>query len=183
MFDRPNALVYLQRSSLMLAGHHLGAARLDLPEDIVKNHEVIDKAKLLKLCEQFFTEHGLSRRRILVVLDGSIVFQKLVELDKSGQPDLLMQGFVDAMPFEAGSRACLAIEEQTSLRLFATNARLYLAIVDGLHIANAGRVMAITPAAAYSLDSNNRSISAAAEHFFADKQIRKLADFRTVTPV
>jgi hypothetical protein len=183
MFAKPNTLIYLQRSSLMLAGHHIGAARLDLPEDTVKNLAIVDKTKLLTLCEQFFADHQLDRRRIIVVLDGSVVFQKVVELDKTGQPDLLMQAFVDAMPFEPGDRACLAIEEQTSLRLFATSAKLYLAIVDALHIANVGHVMAITPAAAYELDSNNRSISAAAEHFFADSHVRKLADFRTVVPV
>ena len=182
MFSKPNTLIYLQRASLMLAGKRLAGARLDMPEDVIRNLELQDRPKFISLVEQFLRDRNILGRRILLVLDGSVMFHKVIELDKSGQPDLLIKGFVDAMPFEPGKRACLAVQTDTHLRLFAANADLYNAVAEAIHASGAGKLVSITPAAAYNLPSATRSIGDAADKFFGDKNVRKLADFRTVAP-
>ena len=183
LFSKPNTLLYVQRSSLILTGKRLDSARLDFPPEVVQNLEILAKPKFVELCQQFLTAHEIHGRQIIIVLDASIVSQKVIELDKSGQPDILIQAFIDAMPFDVGKRACLAVQNANSLRLFATNAELYTCVAEAVHAANAGKIDAITPATAYNLSKEDRNLSAATEQFFTNSEVRKRADFHTVTPV
>ena len=182
MLFKPNTLIYLQRSGLLLTGRRLPATRMAFADDIVKNLEVLQKNKLISTCQQFFAGSKLHGRRILIVLDASIVFDKTIELDQSGKPDLLLQAFVDAMPFEPGKRACLGLETGATLRVFATNADLYGAVAEALHMGNAGKVLAVTPAPAYNLSKEERTVSAATERFLSDTTVLTGANFLTSTP-
>jgi hypothetical protein len=176
-FSKPNTLAYIQRSSLLVAGKHMAPSRLDFTESVVKNLEIIQHEKFISLCQELFVDSGFRGKRVLVVLDPSIVFEKTIELDQSGQPDILMQGFVDAMPFESGQRASVAIKAGNSLELYATNASIYTAVIDALHAAAISKLVAVTPSGAYHLGGNERTISAASERFFADDVIYRQANF------
>lgn len=182
MFFKPNTLIYIQRSGILIAGKRLPTARIDYPEDVVKNLEVLQPTKLADIFKRWLSEHNIHGKRILIVLDTSVIFEKTIELDKSGQPDILLQGFVDAMPFEPGKRACIAVQSAADLRLFAANADLYTIVADALREANAGKLVAITPSAAYNLASDQRTVNAASERFFSDTDVRSSVDFRSVTP-
>lgn len=176
---KPNAIIYLRRSGLVVAGRRLKPARLNFPPELVDNLEVLRHDKFITGCQDFFTEHGLRNKRILVVLDHSVVFTKTVELDKSGSPDALTEAFVAAMPFNTSQRACVTLHEQNNLRLFATNAELYTDLVEALRLAGAGKLLAITPAAAYGLTEDNKQLASAIEQFINDTKVRAQANFAT----
>lgn len=180
MLFKPNTIVFIQRSGLLVAGRKLSPARLDFPDDLVRNLEVVLPSKLREACRQFFTDHELHGKRFQLVLDYSVVFEKSIELDKSGKPDLIMEGFVEAMPFEKGKRACLALQTGDVLRLFATNAELYQTVVTAIDGAGAGAVEAITPISAYNLGDGERTIRTAMEFILKHSDISRQADFRDV---
>ncbi len=182
MFN-PHALVYLHRNWLLTAGKRSGSTRFDIPETFVKNLEIIQPEQFAKACRQFFEDNKLHGKRVLVVLDPSVVFDKTIALDQSGQPDLLIQGFIDAIPFEAGRRASISVQTGSSLRLFATNPELYTSIADALHAAGVSKVVAVSPAAAYDLANDERTVSAATERFFANTALSRQANFLSTQPV
>jgi len=183
IFSKPNTLVYVHRSGLIVAGKHITQARLDFTAQLVTNLEVLDHAKLVERCRLFFTDHDLRKKRVLVVLDNSIVFRKNIELDEAGKPDALTEAFIAAMPFAEGQRACLTIQADDLLQLLATNAPLYQAIADALAETGVAKVTSITPAAAYDLSGTNRNVTAMVERFFKDTPAAKQADFTTAKPL
>lgn len=182
MLFKPNTIIFIQRSGLLVAGRRLPSARMDFPDDIVRNLEVVLPSKLLERCRQFFTERELHGKRLLLILDYSVVFEKSIELDQSGKPDLIMEGFISAMPLAEGKRACLALQTGSTLRLFATNAELYQTIVTALDSAGAGAVEGITPIAAYALGENERTIRTATEFILRHSDVGGQVDFRSVIP-
>ncbi len=182
MFLKPNVLIFIQRNRLLVAGKRLPSTHVNFPEDIVHNLEVLQHNKLVDICRQFFTDKNLRRKRLQIVLDYSVVFEKTIELDQSGKPDILIEGFVTAMPFEPGKRSCLAVQTDVNLRLFATNAETYQAVSEALRAAQAGSLVAITPIAAYNLAENERTIRAATDHILKDSEVSKQVNFRDVIP-
>ncbi len=181
MLFKPNTLILIQRNGLSLTGKHLSSARLSFPDEVMRNLEILQRAKFIDLCRQFFADQHLRGKRLQIILDYSVVFEKNIELDQSGKPDVLMEGFVAAMPFEPGMRACLAVEAGTNLRLFATNADVYLAVAEALKAANAGTLQAITPIAAYNLAETERTIRTATERILKDADVSTKVNFRDTT--
>lgn len=182
MFLNANVLIFIQRSRLLIAGKRLNSMHINLPDDVVHNLEVVQHTKLVDLCQKFFADKNLHRKRVQIILDYSVVFEKTIELDQSGKPDILMEGFMTAMPFEPGKRACLAVQTDASLRLFATNAETYQAVAEALKAAQAGTLVSITPIAAYNLGENERTIRAATDHILKDSDVSKQVNFRDVVP-
>lgn len=183
MLLKPSTIVFLQRNGLLIAGRRTKPAKFALPNDLVQDLEVQNRTKLVDSCRQFFVASGLHGKRVLLVLDYSIVFEKTIKLDQSGQPDKLLESFVAAMPFASGQRACLGVEAGSELRLFATNAALYETVSEALHAAGVSSVNAVTPIAAYRLSDQERTLSAAAERVLKDTAVEKRANFLDVTPV
>jgi len=182
MFTKPNAIVYVRRTGLIVAGRRIAPARLTFPADVLANMEVLAPDKFTGGCQQFFKSHGVHGKRALVVLDGSIVFDKNIGLDKSGKPDALADAFLAAMPFEPGKRALLTLRQSDALQLYATNAELYQCLVQALRGAGAAKVTAVTPAPAYDLGQDKPQLAAAIGQFINDTSVRAQADFLGTTP-
>ncbi len=180
MFSKPNAFVYVHRTAVIVVDKHGAQAQLKLPEELFANMEVADSGKLLGLCQQFFTDHGMRHKRVLMVLGYNIVFEKKIALDESGEPKALTKAFVEAIPFEPEQRVCLSVRNDNSLRLFATNADIYTTIRDALDACDAAKIVAITPIAAYDLEGSERTLGVLAERFFKDAVTRKRANFASV---
>jgi hypothetical protein len=182
MFLKPNAVVYVRRSGLIVAGKHVKPVRLNFPEEVVNNLEVIQVTKFTAVCEQFFGEHGLHGKRVLIVLDPSVVFTKTVDLSKSGKPDQIAQAFSDAMPFEPGQRSCVALANQAQLQLYATNADLYESLATALRGCGISKLLGITPAAAYQLQEGKLQLGIAMQQFVANTKVRQNANFADAVP-
>ena len=183
ILSKPNALVYVYRNGLIVAGKHITQARLSFGPELVTNLEVLNPDKLIERCRQFFTDNGLRHRRVVVVLDHSLVFEKKIELDQSGKPDVLAEAFVAAMPFEEGLRACLQVQTDKQLQLLATNARIYQSVAQALHACGVAKVVAITPVNAFVLPKEQRKVSSLVEVFLKDTASSKEVDFTSVQPL
>ncbi|MEO6761552.1 MAG: hypothetical protein ABI220_04230 [Candidatus Saccharimonadales bacterium] len=180
MFSRPSAIIFLRRNSLIVVGRHISAAKLNLPVDIVNNMEVLDRERLVSACQDFFADHDLKSKRCLLVLDQSVVFTKTLEHKKGDDSTSALESYISAMPFEPGKRACLGVEQDDRLLLFATNAELYQTIAEALKLSGAGKLVAITPIAAYELGKDSES-GAAVKRLIEDKIVHAQADFSTVS--
>lgn len=180
MFLKPNAMVYVRRGGLIIAGKHIKPARLTFTDASTVNLEVIDADTFGTLLQDFFKENGIKGQRILVVLDHSVVFTKTISLDESGKPSLLAKNFVDAMPFEPGQRSCLTLRSADALKLFAANADFYQVITDALRDAGASKVIAVTPVAAYGIRETDKLSGAIVDQLLQDSPIRHKADFLSV---
>lgn len=181
MLFKADTIIFLQRSGLLITGKRMSSVRFEFPADMVQNLEVTQAEKLTSACQQFFSEHGLRGKRVILVLDYSVVFEKTIALDKTGQPDKLLEGFVAAMPFDTGKRACLGVEAGSELHLYATNVDLYSAIEAALQAANVSGITAITPIAAYGLGDKERTLSAATTRILKDASVSKQANFHDIT--
>lgn len=175
--SKPNTVVYVTRAGLAIAGKKMQSSRLPLSAEIVNNLEVVNAEKFTAECQQFFTNHGLRGKRVLVVLGLSVVFEKSIELDKSGNPGALTKAFVSAMPFEPGQRACLSIHTGNQYHLYATNALLYRPLLEALELAKA-KVVSLTPAPAYHLTGTDRSFEALAAQFMQDSDVADRINFQ-----
>lgn len=182
MFSRPNTIIYLRRSSLVIVGRHIAPAKLNIPPELINNLEVLSSGKLIDSYVEFFSSHDVHGKRPLLVLDQSVVFTKTVPLDKSDDITALTDAYVAAMPFRPGQRACVQFRSNNQLQLYATNVELYQTIQEGLREAGGGKLMAITPVAAYQLDDATK-FGAAIEFFVNDKEVRRKANFSTAAPL
>lgn len=171
------------RSGLIVAGKRIPQARLKFPPELVNNLEVSNRSELISLCQTFFEEHDFHNKRVLVVLDGSIIFRKNIKLDQAGEPNALSEAFVAAMPLEEGRRACIAIKSDNLLQLIATNSDLYTLIAEALHGCGIAKLVAITPAAAYDLSGVNKEFASMVAFFFKGTPASKMADFNNVKPL
>ena len=183
IFNKPNALVYVHRNGLIVAGKHVEYKRLLFSPDTVANLEVINPTKFVSLCQEFFTQNNLKHKRVLMVLDNDLVFGKKIELDRSGKPDALAQTFIDAMPFEAGQRACLVLQSDQLLQLLATNYDLYSSIAEALRLSGAGKLFAVTPVAAYDLQGIDRKVSTLVNIFLKNTKSSRLVNFSSTEPL
>ena len=174
--SKPSVILYVRRDNIIIAGKHITPARLNFPSTVIRNMELINRSKCVAGCEQFFAEHGLKGKRVLIVLDQSIVFHKSVELSKDDKPAAISSAFIQVMPFEAGKRACLQRRQGTKFDLYATNADLYRVLVDALKACKAGKVLAITPSSAYDTPPSGQ-LSAAMETFASATAVHGTYDF------
>lgn len=182
MFGKPNAIVYVRRGGLIVAGKHIKPARLSFSDAWLSNLEVIDEAAMGEHCSTFFSEHGVKGQRLLVVLDHSVVFTKTVAIDKTVKVADVLKEFVAQMPFEPGVRACLALQSAEALSLFATNARIYSVLAAALNQAGVAKVIAITPLAAYGVNESAQLSGAVVDQLLRDTTIKTKADFQSVEP-
>jgi len=182
MFGKANALIYVRRSSLLIAGKHIKPARLNFPPDATFNLELVDADVFGTLCQDFFTSSGLKGQRTLLVLDHSVVFAKTIALATGSKPTQLTSDFIAHIPLSQGDRACLSFKTTDTLRLFATNAALYQVIADALHDAGGGKLVAITPVAAYGISEGEQLSSTIVDQLLRDTTVRTKANFLGVKP-
>jgi hypothetical protein len=184
MIAKPNALVYFRRNDLIVAGKRVAPAKLSIDKELVDNLEVRNPEKFIATCQAFFSSHDLAGKRVLVVLDSSVVFFKALETDngKKGSAAQAAEDFVAAMPFEPGVRACLEIIDDDRPELYAANADLYGTLQEALRLSDVKKIIALTPVGAYRLERGIKP-AAAIERYMSDKNVYRTADFSTVTPV
>lgn len=180
---KPNALVYLRRNDLFIGGKHITAVKMKFTPQLTSNLEVANADAFIGTCQEFFSSHAMKAKRVLLVLDQSIVFTKNVELNEDNKDALaaIAEDYVAAMPFEPGQRACVQIRKDNQLQLYATNAELYMVLQEALRLSGTRKLIAITPAAAYSIDYTSKP-AAVIDQFLDDKEVRRTVDFSTKSP-
>lgn len=182
IFSKPNAIVYVRRSGLIVAGKKLTPARLNFEPEHIQNLELQDEVGFTDSLRDFFLAHSLKGKHVLMVLDDSIVFTKAnvldTETDAKVQPAAIADAFIAQMPLNPGQRACLRVLDGTNLKLYATNGDLYIAIADALDQARTAKIIAITPAAAYPTENGKQPLAAAVQQYVNDSAVRASANFQ-----
>jgi hypothetical protein len=184
MLSKPNALVYFRRNDLFIGGKHISAVKLKFTSDMTRNLEVLKPDAFVNACQAFFDIHDLKAKRVLVVLDQSVVFAKSFPIDGLDKDQIagLASKFLTAMPFEEGQRACIQYRDDSKLHLFATNADLYSVLQEALRQVGIRKLIAISPAAAYKIDYSAKPLEVI-DQFLAGKDASRFYDFSTCTPV
>lgn len=184
MILKPNALVYLRRNDLFIGGKHISAIKMKFSPDCTNNLEVLNPDLFVGTCREFFTAHNMKSKRVLIVLDQSVVFAKSFALNEATKDEVaaVLESFVAAMPFEPGQRAVVQLKNENKLELYATNADLYQVLQESLRQSGMRRLIAITPAAAYKIDYRAKP-GAVIEQFLDDKAVLRTFDFSTATPL
>ena len=184
MFAKPKIIVYVRRSNIIIAGKNISAAKLNIPPAIVSNLEVIDGNSFYQSARDFFATRDLKGKKLLIALDDSVVFSKVASLENADKSDInrFVNQYIDAMPFSSGQRACLQIVDNNQLEIYGTNAQLYQLVMEALKEAGAGKVIAVSPTAAYKL-SNDLQPAAAIDRYLNDTETQKIADFLAISPV
>lgn len=182
IFSKPNAIVYVRRSGLVVAGKKLSPARMNFAAEHIQDLEILRDEVFTETLRDFFVSHQLKNKHVLMVLDDTVVFTKTVALDTAGKPATIAESFIDAMPFSEGKRACLRVLSETELNLYATNGQLYITIADALGQAGISKLLAITPATAYPTDRGKQQLATAIQQYISDTTVRSNANFQN-TPL
>lgn len=181
MILKPNALVYVRRTDLFIGGKHMSAVKLKFSDELMKDMELLNYEAFVNFCQEFFVAHDLKSKRVLVVLDQGLVFNK-VKAASDNEASSMLRSYIEMMPFEPGQRACITRVKDDQIYLYATNADIYKSIEDALSQAGNRKIYAITPAAAYDINYASRPGSVI-EQFLEDKDSSKLFDFSTTSAV
>lgn len=177
--NRPNTLVFVRRNGLIVAGKHVTPARLQFSEKLIHHLELVDGPKFVEHCRHFFSKQSLKHRRVLMVLDQDVTFEKISQA--GGQDDeTALQQFVAAMPFDAGKRASFSVAVDDTTRIYGANYELFYAIAQALEAADA-KVMAITPLTLYGLEPGQQ-LKDVVSKLLKDGVVRKQANFARVQP-
>jgi hypothetical protein len=150
MFNaKPRMILQLKRDMLVAYTTNDEQAKLDFPLAVVRNLEVVDHAKLQEMVGQFADQYGLKGKKLTLVLDDSVVFQKVVPLGPNADAAALHADFQDKMPLEASVCRVQALKIKDQLVLLGTNGALYLYIVQALS-AKGVKVLAVVPMALFA---------------------------------
>ena len=182
MFKKPNAIIYVRRSGLVLAGKRLAPARTNFDVAYFENMEVRDHESFISHCQKFFEDHQLKGKHILMVLDNSLIFSKSQQLESPQQAGQVSDEFAAVMPLEPGKKAIIKNQAADGVDLYATNADIYTDITEAIHRAGAGRLLAITPATAYDTPDGGK-LSAAIQTYVNDTTVRSGANFMSANLV
>lgn len=187
IFSKPNAIVYVRRSGVIIAGKKLTPARYNFPVEHIENLEILDEYAFTESLQSFFTEHSMKGKHVLMVLDDSVVFIKPVKIDgdhaKDQKPAHIADAFIEQMPLSPGQRACLRVLQPQNHTLYGTNGDLFKAIAAALDGAGVSKVLAITPAAAYSSENGKQQLATAVQQYISDTNVRTIANFQNVALV
>ncbi len=142
----PKQQIFLQltRGALISYTNKGEQARLDFPTSVVQNMEVIDQAKLAELVAGFADKYGLRGKKLMLVLDDSIVFQKIVPLAADADPTSLQTDFQEKIPLATDTQRVLALKLKDQLVMFGTNGDYYLQVVQTL-ASRGAKIQSVAP--------------------------------------
>ncbi len=176
----PNALVFVRRTGLIVAGKRVTPARLNFDEKAVQNMEIHDKQALAAQCSKFFDSQNLKHRKVLIVLDQDITFEKILHKTKVDDPQATLEHFIAAMPFDVGKRAGFSVAVDDAVRLYATNYELFYTIAQAVEAADA-KIVAITPLTLYGLEPGQQ-LKDVVSKLLRDTTVRHQANFARCQP-
>jgi hypothetical protein len=149
MFVKHHMILQLTRNSLVACTNKDEQAKLDLPVSVVRNLDVLDSAKLAELVGGFASRYGLRGKKLVLVLDDSVVFQKVVPLTP-GQDTMAMQtDFQDKLPFAADAKRTLTLKLKNQLVMLGASGEYYLQVVQAL-INKGVKVTSVSPLAVFA---------------------------------
>ncbi len=175
--SRPRMILQLKRDALLAYTVKDEQAKLDFPVAVVRNLEVLDHNKLIELVNGFADQYGLKGRKLPLVLDDGLVFQKVIQLAENADLNALQTEFEDKIPLLPEERQVMSLKLKSQLVLLATNRALYGYIVQAL--ANKGvKITAVVPMALFA-KGITRLTPEIAERVLHNHHLATVANFLT----
>jgi hypothetical protein len=166
--SKPTAILYLRRQDAVLVMKST-SVKLEISTDFVRNLEVIAADKLSELIAGFLDSHGCRGQQVLLVLDGSIVFQK-----EAGVGDQAAD-FESKVPFDPENRQLLTVSQENQQIFFGANKALYSVVAQGIQKNN--KLKAVVPAVVYGVHESEKIDKHVLKAFFNDSIPQHQANF------
>jgi hypothetical protein len=154
---KPTDFVLIQRDKLAL--YPKGKVpQLDLSEELVQYLEIQDAQRLRASVAEFAQANRLGGRRVLIMLDRSVVFQKAVNLKDQVDPEASKADFESKVPFDPADKQVLEVQQKDRQFLFGVNKTLYATVKAALEQSGA-KVQAVVPAIVYGITDPDKLTS------------------------
>ncbi len=128
LLHKSDSLLYITRAGFgFFSKDFQDELELTVPDNIIKDLEIIDKDKLREQIELFLTEHKIQPTKAVVILSGDILFSKTVTVDLARQEKEIRE-FLDEVPFDYKNLVCKIKKDSKNVSVVATNSGLYLTI-------------------------------------------------------
>lgn len=106
------AIIYLDRNSFNFYFEgYPNILKLDLPLDVVKDQEILNKEKLDSLIKEFIKTNKIQRCNLIIILSKNILFIK--NLTKTNEKELITEidDYIEIVPFEKTTAKTFKIEK------------------------------------------------------------------------
>lgn len=162
-------MIYVRRDSIAYyAKNGQQQALVHITSDAMQDLEIQDATKFKAIIAQFVELQKPKAQRLLVALDESVLFLKVVALTKSTDIQAAVDAFEQKVPFQKDDRHVAHITVGAKLLLSGTNKRLYEVLVAELE-ARGNTVAGVVPAPVYGIKSTARLEAGKVMHMLADK--------------
>ncbi|HSE29249.1 MAG TPA: hypothetical protein VLA77_01535 [Candidatus Saccharimonadales bacterium] len=124
---KPQIVVYLRRDSLDVFGK--SAAKFVFPDGLVQNLEVEDSHLLHDQTLQFLTSQQIVKESGILLLDDSVVFQKVMPVSANSNIKALQDDYAQRTPFDPSGVVVVGLLAREQLILIAANKNFFMPIV------------------------------------------------------
>ncbi|HSE61387.1 MAG TPA: hypothetical protein VLA88_03765 [Candidatus Saccharimonadales bacterium] len=149
--NNPTVALHVTREGLTgytKSGKNGHSQKLSFPPEVVRNLEVVDQPQLAKLVATFAAENKLHGQRVVILLDDSVIFQKIVPAAEEIKQPGVVADFEHKVPFDPEKRRVITLHPKDQLVILGTNRVLYETIATALQTVGA-KVLAAAPMAIY----------------------------------
>ena len=152
---------------------------IDFPPNIIFAQEVVDPLGLKKLLEKSFQEINLGNLRAVILLDGGILYTKIL---KTNDPDLnsKLENFFNKIPFSPEHLGKKVLNNNKDKVLIATNLNLVEIITETFQKRGC-KVLATLPAPVFDINAKS-DLSQKDLKIFKNLQELMFANFLNVKP-
>lgn len=171
---KPNAILFVERKSMAM--HPKSAADpLAIPEELFKYMEIRDQAKFAELLSVYAKKANLRGKRVLIMLDKDLVFQKAITANKDDDKTLIA-GYEHKMPLVTEDRHAIGLRQKDKLYVFGANKGFYRLIATILTDAGA-KVSAVVPAVAFGVTDQGKLTHTKLDQIYNATALIKVVDF------
>lgn len=171
---KPSYLLLVQRNGLLLQDRQGKGPRLTFDDAIMRNLEVLDRAKCLAQCVPFLS--NLKNQRVVVVLDRPVIFDTVMTIEKTSNLDDLTTQFRASLPFQDAQRVVLTRRSAQQVAYFGINKDILSVLYDALQQVGA-RIVSMSPLAAYDKPDQALNKQGVVAHLLDAKHVTEDANF------
>lgn len=165
--SKPSYVLLVQRNGLLLQNRQAKGPRLTFDDTILKNVEVVDRAKFIAQSVPFLA--SLKNQRVVVVLDRPVVFDSSTTVDDATPVAKAIELFRASVPLDEAKRMVLTRHDAKQLSCFAVNSELLSALREALEKVGA-KIVTMSPLAAYSKPSQTLNKQGVVAHLLDDRR-------------
>ncbi|OGD86746.1 hypothetical protein A2164_01585 [Candidatus Curtissbacteria bacterium RBG_13_35_7] len=178
MFTKP-MILYLRRKSLEIYTNKVegSSEKLEFPESIIKDEEILNKAGFEKLLLDFFNKISLKEKKIVIAISEELIFQKTIP-QSAKEENTEVNNFFNEIPFDSQKIAKKLIKNDKELLLIATNKDLFENIILCLKQLSL-QIVAVVPITLFNITSTSVLNKNDVNNILSNSKILKIGNFLT----